>query len=1112
MSMFVRITRGLHVVESSAALSHSLSFDDDAVAGDSGRHIVDEKDGARSWSWRWDETLVLPGSATAASGAPSWRTSFRSVDLDTDDEQKAGGEDKQGSEYLADPVLAADHDNEGLHASTGDKDADDPKDKTFSAGEALSTTTDVASRAIAQGDVQGNVKSPRDVDARRVENNVFSVADTMYDSTEECNEFFPTNLIEIDDKLEGGGAVIAEVTPLESSVGEKKKRGVSFWRSKKVNRSKNANTDTSVLEERSRDSGSGKKKRGKGALTAETYVAVAAADQVPKGGNSSNDLDPSDVKREEETGMKMIASVDSTSSNESGGREASVKVSETVAGGGADVGHGTPTEADNGVARKRGVSFWSPRRGNRSIPANIKSSVVDDKRRDGGPDIDTGGVGALTAETHVAVAAADEMPDDGNSSSDFDPNGVKREEGPGMKTASVESISSDESCTEASVKLSNTAVAGGGADVGRCALNETNSGVARKREVSFWSPTKGRGKKCDTTTLAKPSSDVGINWDSEASTVLEIGGQGGSDAGETDDAVPGGEKVNGSNSPKRRRKRGGGVFWSHRNKASTRSNKKEGHSDGNKKGGGADVDRHASDGHGAAATKNPHLPAYTTGKKISCEKFRRRRSRAPLKARTSPDMLLVEVWEVNGSAALKPSPMERDALVATRGYNGFEGKGFTHHVNLEETGMTDGASSGEKAPSSLISEHEQHLAATFEKNKDSPPANRGVLHTLGASPGQGRDSNEAQQGYADNVHPKAMSDEVSDVGDESSVASAVSTKIPRPRRPSVFSSPSKGRRAKKKGWLKLPANGSPVTPSISETPRNSQPAIEEGDDDHPETPAEEEGGQQGVDSLGGNGENIPERNGASDEDVGDEDDDTSVLSQAPITTELSAVIETPEKSARKKIFSSPTKGLRPNKKSLSPFGWHRSDSELLDKPPETCGEKRLLLNRGKSGKDPKPTLWGRLTIPVTNVPFSAGGGDADVMDDDGCLVNGQHVLSEGNGIKNLADSECSPDLSSTGQNVEGSSSVFGMSLPRLGLKNKPARKGVDILDGTSVAIRVTETASALFPQPSPNTSAVESWFEVGHPKGKKGKEARGRMRLTLTFYADDENCSPENIL
>lgn len=990
--MFVRVTRGPHVVESAAVLSRSLSSDD-VGDGDGGRHIGDAKDSsARSWSWRWDETLELPGSVTAAeSGARSSRTSFRSVGLDADGEQKARGENQRGSEDLSYPLSAAATDNnEGRHASTGDNNANDTKGGgALYAGESPSTTIDGAAGATAQGGVQGNVISPRGSDASCSDDNVYSVADTMYDFTEECKErTSPTNLIEIEDKIEGGAAVIAQVTAPEPSVGARKTRGVSFWSPKKGNRSNGANTDTSVLE-----------KRGK----------------------------------------------------------------------------------------------------------------------DGGPSKENPGKEALTAETHVAVATADEKLGDGSSSSDFDPSGVNAEqEETGRKLDSADSTSSDESCTEASVKVSDT-VAGEGADVGDSAPTEVNSDVARKRGVSFWSPRKGRGKKSDTVTLAKQSSDVDSNWNSEASTAFDIDGEGGSDAGETDDVVPGGERINGSSSPERWRKRGRGVFWSQRKDGNVRSKKKAGDSDGNKKGGGAGVDRHASDGHGAAATKRPHVSAHTTTRKAKTyEKFRRRRSRAPLKVRASPDALLVEVWQVNGSAALRPTPMERGVSVAKLGCNGLEGGvGSTRHVNLEETGMTDAASdrsdSGEKAPSLGSSEYERNIAAAtvVGTGRESPPANRGILHTSGATLGQGGDSVEAQQGYADEDHPKVMGDELSAVGDESSVASAVSTKKSRPRKSNVFSSPFKGRRAKNKGRLKLPASGSPVTPSEPETPRNSQPAMEEGDDDHPQPPAEEEGGQQGADSLDGNGENVPETNGTSDEDVGDEDDDASILSQVPIASELSVVVEMPEKNARKQMFSSPTKDKKKNNKSVLPFGWHRSDSELLDKPPENGVEIRPLLNRGKPGKDRKPTLWGRLTIPVTDVLFTARGMCVDVMDDE-CWVSGQHVLRKGTSIKNFGDSECLPDRSSTGDNMKGSSSVSGMSLPRLGLKNKAAGKGVDTVGGTPVTLRVTEMASESLTQPSP-TSTVESWFEVGHPKGKKGKKARGRMRLTLSYSADGDPCSPENI-
>lgn len=1124
VSMFVRITRGLHVVESAAVLSRSLPLDDVGNdPGDGRRHISNTKECKRSWSWRWDETLVLPGSM-AASSRESSRSSPRSAGLragdkqavDIEEEHELHGENQQGLENVANPLVAAVHISEEPHASTGGKDTKDTKEITLAAREALSTTTDVVSRACAPGDVHGNTISPRESDASSPDKYVSDVADTVNDFTER-HQRAPRMSIQIDDKLAGGGSGIAEVTSPESCVGAtKKKRGVSFWSLRKGNRSSAEKTDDSVLKEKSRDNGTGNHEGRKVALTAATHVAVVAADDVPNDGSSSSDFDPSRVKREQDTSQKIMASVDFTSSDESC-PEVSVKVNDAMAGGGAVVGNSTPTKPDSSVVRKMGVSFWRPRKGNRSnAEKEPDASVLEEQSRDGDTGNGNGGKETLPAATVVAAAAADEIPDGGNSSNELDSIGAKREGGISMTRTSVDSTSSDESCPEISVKVSGI-VAGGRGAVGNDTPTAADSGVARKRGVSFWSPRKGHRKISDAPTLAKQSSDTSSNWDSEASTVFDIDDQEEHDADGTDEFVPGGGSIVGNDSPERLRKRGGGAFWNPIRERGTGRKIKAGDSDEVKKGDGSGLDRHAPGGPGVVSTTKSHITAETTRKPKTYKKFRGRRSRAPLKAHTTPEVLFVEVWEINCPAVLKSSSTERDAVVAKLGCNGFDREmGSAHTGELEETGVTEGVSdwsdSGEKSPPAHPSENERHLAARFETGNESLPTNRDMSHASGATPRQGRDSDEAQlfpdiltaqQECADDDHAKLIDDDT--VGDESSVGSTVSTKKSRPKRSGMFSSLFKGRRTKNNGWLKLRASESPLTSSEPETPRKSQLAVEEDDDNRSEAPAEEEDGQQGVEALGGKSENaiseatlvsrapnVPEKSGINDDD---DDDDASDLSQ------VSKAGETAVKHARKRIggmFSSPIEDNKPNKRSLPPFGWQRSDSELLNKPPEGLG---------KPGEDPKPILWGRLTLPVTDVLYSARGGNADGMND-GCLLNGQNVGSGVAGFKNLANSECLPDRSSTGDNVEGSSLVFGMNLPRLGQKKKGAEKGVKTLDGTSVDVWAVETASASLPRTSP-TSAVGSWFEVGNPKGKGGKKVKGRMHLTLTCA--DETCPPENI-
>lgn len=1004
--MFVRITRGLHVVESAAVLPRSVSMEDGSDGtGDGSRHMGDANEYKRRWSWRWDEALVLPGPVAATSGA-SPRSSPRSAGLDADDEQVAGleeeqeavGEDQQGHESPANPLVTAVHNNEGPRASTGNKDTKDNKETVFSGSEALSTTTDVASGATATGDIQGDAKPPGNSNAYRFNTNAPSVAGTMNDSTG-CNQDSTRILAGIDDKLAGGGASIAVATSPDSCVGVKKKRLVSFWSTRKGQRHNAAIIDTSILDEQSTNGRTG---------------------------------------------------------NGNGGEE------------------------------------------------------------------------ALTAAAHVEVAAAAETPDDGSSSGDFNPSGVQM--------ASVDSTSSDESYPEVSVKMGDI-VAGEGDVVENDAPTEADSGVARKTGVSFWNPRKGRRKKPGNAIRAEQSSKIGSNRDSETSAVFNVDDQGEHDTGKEDDFVPDGESINDNNAPERLRKREGGAFWSPTREGSGRRKKKASNADGSRKRDVAGVDGHASDRHGPAATTKGRLSAYTTRKSITYETFRRRRRRAPMEACTAPDVLFVEVWEVNRAAAFRPPPTERDAVVAEPECNGFEGGlRSAHSGDLDETSLADGvvdrSDSGEKSSPVPTPEHERHLVARFESGKESLPAKGGILHTSGATPGQGMDSVEAQllsteltvqKGCADDDHSEATSDEVSAVGDESSVASAFSNKDTRPRRPGVFLSPFKGRRMKHKGWSKLPAPESPLTPSELKTTQTSRLAVGEGDGDRSKAPVEQGGGQQGGGTLRGNGKNKvdeaalvsraphePERSVKCDEENDDSDDDASVLSQASIASELSVISETPTKHTRNKVGSmfSPIKGKKLNNKSQPPFGWQRSDSKLLKKSQDNVGKMRPLVTRGKSGNDPKPILWGRLTIPVAGVLFPARGEGADGMHDE-CLADGVNVLSGGAGIENLADSERLTNRPLTGESLEKLSSVFGMSLPRLGLKKKEAEKGNEALDGISAGVRVIETAPASLPRPSP-TSTVESWFEVGNPKGKKRKKVKGNMHLALSWCAD-ENYSPEHI-
>lgn len=742
--------------------------------------------------------------------------------------------------------------------------------------------------------------------------------------------------------------------------------------------------------------------------------------------------------------------VDSTDSSESR-RSIVTKIGDQLSGGGPVVAKAGPHKADDGAKKKQGVYFWSPRRGRRNTEAAARG-----KQNTGVCTGNYDSRGAVTMTPDAAVVAEDDLSGSSRSSSYSETSESDKQEHTRMNVRS------------ASVEVNDATVVAEGAVVGEGAHTEANDGVTIKRAVSFWGPRKGRKTHTSDTAIDEQSSQVVSKCDSEASIVFDISdpeesGDGtAADEDRMESLVPVGESSIVNIPQYSLHKKMGGSFWSPRRK-------------GNGAAKTAEIDSHARSDSGATATTGLRLPPEVT-KKSSNSREQRGRQRRPeqLKASTTSDVVLLEVWEVKGATELSPCPT-KEAVVPVTGCSDCKervesprARDFEHANSYSSLPLdgTEAASncfgSGEEPLLAQTSEHAQPLSAMVETTGDPPPANADNLETPAArSRGAGITVLAKEQGCLDDDRIPVGGCGVSAAADEASVADIASTRNARRKRQIL--SPL-GRRIKGEGPSKLPSSAPLVASSETENTRGSLSTDNRND--------AEESARQEAEHLCERGEteisdpvldsrvsNVPERGSTDDEgDAGDE----STAKQA--------------QQRRKTTF-------------LSSYDRRKTTNDS----PRSAAAK------------PKPILWGRLTIRVAEVLLAGRHRSAD---DDDSVINGRKLPSYDTvAMKTVPSPDGVPVRSPTVKTGEGSSSsVFGMRLARRGPKQHANGK-VETLGSVSACDQLDETASDLLPQ-TIGTSAVEGWFEIEHPKGKKGKRAKGRVHLTLTCL--EPTASSEN--
>lgn len=1142
MSLFVRITRGLHVVESASAVSSSLPLDGDSV----GRNIGDTKHPTAAWSWRWEEALAVPGLEVARAKHQNQR--------------EAGGEGDEKEGRVADPLLAATHVHERHKASKPDHHGTEgTAAHNTPPGEGVSTGL-AASGDAAADDVQG--------DRRPSSFQVGADVDPSRGDSTDSSESRRESATVASDRPTGGGIpdVEAEAASPRADAGEKTKRGVSFWSPRRGRRK----TDAAARDERASDVFTSH--HGSGAVSTTPDAAVVAGHERPGSSGSSIDSETSVLDTPQRSRARKPRDGKSSRHPTSSGKicpEAVVKVKDTVVAEGAGSGE---AGGDDVTTRKRAVSFWGNKRGDGHRHASRDtvstadepdsralgrcdseaSSVFDisdpenDPENDGGTssgkpeelaaDVESGmanvahgslrsnktggsflwsprrgrrrNVGAardkptsgVPTSKHESGTVSKTMPDaagtprdersrssgssiDSETSESDEQQRFRSRNAPDGKAAR-RSASSDLIYPEVLVKVNDTVIAEGAGATAAVDTEAIDDGVApRKKAVSFWGNRIGRrnqhASRDAASTIDEPDSQALGRHDSEASSVFDISDpEDGGDGTATDKPeglAPYDESgmTNVSHGSVRSEKAGGSFLWSPRRKGNKGAKKAE----------ETDGDAHGDPGSTATTTGLSLFPAEVASKaSASRDPGARRRRRVPWKDSTAAsDVMLLEIWQVKKGADVSSprSTSAADVAVAPGCGDGNTTADLSRHARESEEpryyseadldGMGESShplvsgEGGESLPAKG-SEHTPPLGATVEtaETAEDPPhacdddVNRpgtdvtGGSSTIASATGEGC--------VEDDGTSAGNGDEVSALDDEASVSSKSPTKKSSGRKRLVsFLSPSKRGRAKGEVPSKLAS-------SETESPRGSTLTVhdtrEEGDKQREEPTVRAKGGRN-----------------ASERDASETAPLDSRVSDSPERSSTDDEGDDGEGSAAAKQSQ---EGRQINPTFLSSY---------------TRGRKIAAQESPRPASQPKPVLWGRLTIRVADVLVA--GRSRGASDDDHRLVDGRNVSDDGTGLaKGIAPPDCSQSRPSTLKNVEGSwSSAFGTGLARRGL---PKKKGASHTEA-ALGLKSARDGSTSGLSPSgTGLSAVDGWFEVEHPKGRRGKWPKGRVHLTIT--------------
>lgn len=759
----------------------------------------------------------------------------------------------------------------------------------------------------------------------------------------------------------------------------------------------------------------------------------------------------------------------STDSSESRQVSAAMIGEQPTDGGPAVVEAASPKAVD-GAKKKRGVSFWSPRRrGRRS------NDVTAGDKQSSGVCTSHYDIEAVSTTLDGAVITGDKRWGNNESSSDSRTSGSDKQENSIQDAREfrgvnpVRSLSSGQGCPDDLAKVDDTAVVAEG-EVGEGANKKANGGVTIKRAVSFWGPRRGRRSRTSDTAIDEQSSQATSKCDSEASTAFDISnpednGDGAAanktkeDPGQADQS-----SIVSILSDTPHNKRTGVSFWSPRRK-------------GNRGAKGAEIDNNHARSSSGAATMTGHRPPAELTEHASNSRGQRgkRRRRVPSKASTtSDDVILLEVWEVKVAATLSPGPKKEAVITGTECGDGKLRVGSLHTPGSKKEknscihvppldGMEEASNQLGPAEESLSAHsYTQPLGAVVDKTGDPRPEFDGSLEIPASeSRGIGNGALATERGCVDTDGLPGVGDGISSVADdEASVASTTSTKNARGKRTILFLSSRKGRRNKGEKTSKLSSPGPLIGSSETGNPRGSL-STDDGND------SEEEGGQQESDipfesseretskaSLDSRISNVPEESSTDDED-GDGDASTA------------------KRASRRQ-------------KTTTLLSSYKDRKRAKDSSPRPAAKA-------------KPVLWGRLTMHVGDVLLAARG---RIAGGDDRLEEGQNVPSGStDGTKSVASSDCAPVQSPVLKNGGRSpSSVSGTSLAPRGPKKHTNGQLATLGPTSSGGHQVDRTASGLQPQTAAVTSAVEGWFEIEHPKRKQGQQAKGRLHLTMTCH------------
>lgn len=821
---------------------------------------------------------------------------------------------------------------------------------------------------------------------------------------------------------------------------------------------------------------------------ASTSVVVSGGDDAADD-NERGDSDPSSSCQ---VGTTVDPSRgDSTDSSESL-RVSESTVDDQQSSEGRAVAETSSPEANGCAKKKRGASFWSPRRGRTSTEATAR-----DTKSSGASTNRQGSSGAVSTTPDVALVTGDERSGNSHSGSSSDPENSESDQHrqqpgttKGLGIMSVRrSASSGQICPEVLVKVNNTVIGEGAAAAEGAHAEANDGGETRKQTFHFWGPSRRRGRRSHTksgdTTVDEQDSQQAVlsRCDGEASTAFDISVP--EESGDDRSAANKGKMERGpvpNDDPSiacvphdsLHKKAGNSSFWSPRRKGNKGAKKAE-----------AASDTHSDNDFGGTVTTGPCASVETTTKASHSggqSAGRCRRAPPNVSTSTSEDVMLVEVWEVKGAAASNPSAKmnEASAVAVPECDDGETTEASPHARDSEESNSNnrphlDGEKeafnrlgSGEEPLPAQASGHARPLGATVETdggptpvnddNSDNPATGNRDVDTEGMV--------ATAEGCVEDDRVPAVGDEISAVANGASVAAggATSTKTSRGKLKFLFPSPLKKNRGPK-GEVppQLPQLEPPAAPSETETPQGPI-SIDDGSDTtavrgQPEEATPDAKGKRETSeaTLDSGVPNVMEERSTDDDDDDDDANEVDGLCTA-------------RKAQRKRTTKTTSfllsyKGKKTTTAKVSP----------------------------RSSTKAKHVLWGRLTIRVADVLLA---GTVKRLSDGDHLVGRQNVpASDGTDATETVSSSTRVSVESPAyRNGDGSSpSKFRVSMPRRG-PMKDMSEQVETLGTISAGDEPDDMATG----PSPHAS--DGWFEVEHPKGKHGKRAKGRVRLTVTCH------------